>query len=180
MGRLIALTATKIGAEVLSTPRVVYVNDSFIIVTPGQNGFTKVVESDNGRTKTFLVLESALEIEAARNPSSTDIYLRGKINTELTATGANQGAALALTKYLNEVDDGTATSADGVKLVAAVKGVVQVVINNATFALDVWPNTGDSIGSGAANAGTTLAAGKRAHYVCLANGKWTLAEDFGQ
>jgi hypothetical protein len=179
MGRLIALTAKKKNAESYSTPRVIYVNDDLISVIPGSDGFTKVIEGAEGRVSTYIVFESVMEIEAARNPAATDIYVKNKIGAALSALGANAAAALDLTKYVNDVTGGTTGSADGVQLKAATVGAVQVVINSNTFALDVWPQTGENINGAADDAVYALAANTRKHFVCEVEGEWKVAEDYG-
>jgi len=183
MGRLTALVARYRGADKLSKPRVIYVNDEFLQVTPGKrtDGLTVIRERNrNALDRTFKVYEQAEEIEAARNPSTTDIYVKGKIGAGLSSLGANQGAALALTKYLNDVTGGTTGTADGVKLPAAVVGAVCVIVNSVAFTLKVYPATGEFIDALAVNINDTILAGVRASFVCDVTGKWIRAVDYGQ
>lgn len=183
MGRLTAVVARYFGAQKYAKPRVVYLNDEFLQVTPGKrtDGLTVVRERNrNALDRTFKVYEQALEIEAARNPSTTDIYVKSKIGAALSSLGANQGAALALTKYLNDVTGGTTGTADGVKMPAATVGAVCVIVNSVAFTLKVYPSTGEFIDALAVNINDTLVAGARASYVCDVAGTWIRAVDYGQ
>lgn len=186
MGRLIAVTAkSRNGNETYAKPRVVYVNEDMIKVTsPSKTspGLSKIIEeSAYGEKDTYLVYEKAMQIEAARNPSSTDIFVKQQIELSIAALGANQAAAAAITKYLSEIDEATAGSADGVRLPAATVGKVHTIINNhATVTIDVFPAVGDFIDSAAVDVATSIAPGDRKTFVCLVADYWVTAEDFGK
>ena len=186
MGRLLTLTAKTCDGQDYFTPRVIYAQEDTISVDTargtGTNKTTKVTEKLSNRTRAYQVYEKAMQIEAQRNPSSTDILVKQQIKTGLAAAGATQGAGLALTAYMNEVTTGTAGSADGVVLPAATLGKVIVVINNhATAAIKVYPAVGEFIGTGLVNIHVSLAAGARANFVCTTTvGKWVQAIDRGQ
>lgn len=85
------------------------------------------------------------------------------------ATGG-QASATALTEDVNEVSI-VATTGDSVKLLSAAVGLTQTVINNGANAMDVFPNTGDDLGSGVDTA-QSLAAGSNITYVAYDATNW--------
>lgn len=130
--------------------------------------------------KAHKVYETPNEVHAAMNPVATDIHAKNHIAIGVDAAGADQANATQLTKYLNEVDGGTATTDDGVKLPAAATNKHVVVINSNTFAIDIFPATDDTINGGSANAAITLAAGARIHLVADGAVNWNQAVDTTQ
>ena len=86
---------------------------------------------------------------------STGKALNRSLATTLTAAGANQGAALALTNDINIVT--TTASGTGVVLPTPTVGRVVVVINRGANPLNVYPAVGHSI-NGTANSAVVLAA----------------------
>ncbi len=183
----IFLTAYKIGNSktAFSPPQVVAINPALIqkyesVETDDdsrfKSGTTKIVLGGEGyKFQVFGVYETVEQIQVAINPATTNPYAQDK-ELSIEATGGTQGAAFAMTKYLNEVDAGTATSADGIRLPTAVANKVVVVINNTALTLDVWPNTDDTVAGGAADAATTQPAFSRRHYVAVSDVAWILAE----
>jgi hypothetical protein len=185
MGRLIALTARVMNGQTYTKPRVVYVNEELIIVEPGGSASsrTKVTEKlTNGDKNIFEVYEKAMEVESARNPVSTDLYLKAYVASALAGAGTTQGAGTALAKYLNEALTIGAGATEAFTLPAATVGKVVVVLSNdaAGDAAKVFPAVGEFINAQAVNTVYSVPAGSRAHFVCLATGYWTVAEDFGQ
>ena len=67
----------------------------------------------------------------------------------VTAVGANQGNAAALSEGLNVV--GGADGNTGVRLPVAVAGMVVIVKNTAAAALKIYPATGGAVNAIAAN-----------------------------
>ena len=186
MGRLLTLTAKTCDGQDYTIPRTIYAQEDAIVIDTargtGTNKTTKVTEKLANRTRAYQVYEKAMQIEAQRNPASTDILVKQQIKTGLSAAGATQGAALALTAYMSEVTTATAGSADGVVLPAATLGKTMVVINNAATApVKVYPAVGEFIGSALVNVSVSIAAGSRASFVCTTTaGKWIQAIDRGQ
>lgn len=196
--RVVFLTAQKGKQAIFAGPRVVSVMEEAISeIIPANNvagvvnkGLTKVKCKSSLATpypgEDYTVYEAPLEIEAARNPASTDLYVKQAIDAALTAAGTVQGTALALTKYLNEITTNDVGTNDGVKLPAAVIGKVVVIINTNSAgavkgALKVYPATGEFIDSLAVNINTTVARGARAAFVCpTTTGKWVTATDYTQ
>jgi hypothetical protein len=182
MGRLIPLAGSKLNGQAFSAPRAVYVNDDLISVQAVGSGKTRIIESlPNGNKNTYEVYEKAQQIEALREPLTTNLVNKQQIAVSLGALGANQGAALGLTKYFNEVTTATASSADGVRLPVATAGAVHMVVNNhASVVLDVFPATDGTIDGGAANAAVTLNPGDRKTFVCDVAGAWKTVVDYGK
>lgn len=186
MGRIIPLTAKSINGQNLKNPRVVYVNEDLITVEPGKDSasYTKVIESSaiagNDKT-TYLVYEKAIHIETARNPSTTDIYLKKYVFTALAGVGSVQGGAQPLNGYLHEALTLGAGATDAFLLPAATPGKIVVVINNDVSGdnAEVFPAVGDFINQLAVNVGLNVAAGTRRHFVCEVADYWKVAEDAG-
>ena len=91
--------------------------------------------------------------------------------TNLTAAGANQGAATAL-DYTTYQRVGTVAASTGVRLPAAIAGARIVVFNMGANALAVYPATGETINMLSANASLSVASGKGAEFVCCGTGAW--------
>lgn len=95
----------------------------------------------------------------------------------LTAhSGGGQASAVALPSGLNQVDT-CAADHDSVKLPSAVanaaNGLVAVLVyNNTTHTLDVYPQSGDSINNGAANAVFSVGAAKGCLFFCSKTAQW--------
>jgi len=100
------------------------------------------------------------------------------VTDTISAAGATQGAATALTAQINRVTTTVNTSADGVALPAAAAGLEIVVINDhATDSVEVWPATGDNIdgtGVDAADA-NLLTTGTSRRYVAVDGTNWYTA-----
>lgn len=99
------------------------------------------------------------------------------ISAAVAAAGADQSAATALTGTINIVTTGTATSADGVKLPAAVAGKVVVIAAEYGDALAVWPATGDAIDDASANAEAAQADNTVAIYIAQDATTWRKLEN---
>jgi hypothetical protein len=184
MGRIIALTAKSRNGQNFASPRVVYVQEDAISVTPGTDALkgTLVVEKLEDRTTTYRVYETAMAIEAQRNPSSTDILVKQQIALALAGAGTTQGAGTALTKYFNEPTTIGAAATEAFTLPAATVGKVIVIVNNdaAGDAAKVFPAVGEYHYGQAINTVLSIAAGDRIHLVCLEVGVWRIAVDRGK
>ena len=96
--------------------------------------------------------------------------------TDSIAAGATQtqAGATALTKDINRVTVVGADN-DGVKLPAASAGLEILIINaDAAQDIQIWPNTGDAIDGGSANAvdGTALGEGATRRYIAVDATNW--------
>lgn len=103
----------------------------------------------------YQYLLSLLAAAAADQATST-------VAAGLTATGLNQATALQLSSQWNEVD--TAPSGSGVLLSAYSDGQSQVVFNEGTNPLLVYPPPGAQINALAENVAFSLSAGSRATF----------------
>lgn len=87
------------------------------------------------------------------------------------ATGGQAGAVL-LTTVINRITT-VGTAGDSVKLPVAVPGLMMVVTNAAAVnSMNLFPNTGDQINAGGANAAYAIVAGKTASLSCAVAGQW--------
>lgn len=183
--RFIFLTAAKENGQAFIRPRVVAIPEESITeaVPSNTSGLLNVRTNKGGPGggRSYILYEKLTMAEAARNPSTTDVYLKSFVKTGIAAAGTVQGTGTALTGYVNEVLTLTVASADGVVLPAATVGKVCVVINNApTSPLKIYPAVGEFIDSALVNVNTTLVNnGKRKHFVCVTTaGKWITADDY--
>lgn len=142
-------------------------------IVPTDFGGSKLgLAGDGGVRKDVLVLENPLQVKTAKDPSASNLHVANEVDASLAALGANQGAAAQISKYFNNVDAGTADSADGVKLPAGVAGGVHVVVNTLAFAIDVFPATGETIDGLAANAAKSIPAGTSMYFGCVIDSEW--------
>jgi|TARA_R110002020_G_scaffold24214_1_gene79887 hypothetical protein len=96
--------------------------------------------------------------------------------TDSITAGATQtqAGATALTKDINRVTT-VGTDNDGVKLPTASAGLEILIINaDAGQDIQIWPNTGDAINGGSANAvdGTPLGEGATRRYIAADATNW--------
>lgn len=117
-------------------------------------------------------LNSAVEID----DSSTNIIRERPTAEDSISAGTpqTQAGATQLAAQFNRVTT-VSTASDGVKLPTAVPGLIVTIRNDdSTDALQVWPNTSDSIDNGATDAAdaNTLAAGAARTYQAISASKW--------
>ena len=97
------------------------------------------------------------------------------VTDSITAgTTQTQAGATALTKDINRVTTVGADN-DGVKLPTASAGLEILIINaDAGQDIQIWPNTGDAIDGGSANAvdGTALGEGATRRYIAMDATNW--------
>lgn len=94
------------------------------------------------------------------------------VNAAVTAAGNSQATGTALTKTVNVVTAGTATSADGVVLPPAEAGKVCVIMAEYGAALAVWPASGDAINDVAADGEASQADNTVAIYIAKDGTTW--------
>jgi hypothetical protein len=88
--------------------------------------------------------------------------------------GGGQGSATPLTGNINRVTT-VASAGDSVLLPPGIVGKrVNVFNGTATNSLNVFPQTGESIANGAANAAFAVAAAKGAAFECVSTGLWNV------
>lgn len=92
----------------------------------------------------------------------------------VSAAGATQGDATALTAFKNLITVATTASTHGVRLPAAATGLEISVGNNGTFGVKVYPATGDQIGANSTNAAfsTVLAINRVCRFLAVSGSKW--------
>lgn len=97
------------------------------------------------------------------------------VTTGITVgTGNNsQALAVALTSEINVIGTSSATASTGVRLPAGVKaGDSLVVFNGGAETTLVYPATGGKIDALSANAGFSMATGKKAMFVAVSATDW--------
>lgn len=96
----------------------------------------------------------------------------GLPTTSATATGSNQGTALAIPSDF--VIFTTVGASTGTILPSLGVNVTDsyIVINHGANTLSVYPPTGGKIANGSANAAFSVAATKTAWFLCLGSGNW--------
>ena len=95
------------------------------------------------------------------------------LNTTCTASvaaaGSTQGTATALTSSINFVTSGTG----GVRLGAPDNGLVAVVVNHTTNAVNLYPQSGGTIDNGTTNAPLSIPPGAAIDLVGTDSTNWT-------
>lgn len=95
--------------------------------------------------------------------------------TGLTAlAGGGQTGATKLTGNINRITT-VATAADSALLAPATVAKRQSVFNATANSANIFPQSGEAIGTGAANAAFAVGAGKGAIFECVAAGLWNVA-----
>lgn len=189
---LMFLTAYKIGASAkgvrLTTPKVIQINSENILKTQAIPstadangsyipGTSKIeVKTSGGGSQVFGVYETIAQIEAASDPSTSNVYATGQVALSLDAHGNSAATGRALERYLHEIDTATTTSSDGVTLKSAVANAVQVVINNTAVALEGWPNNASDTIEGDSGA-YAIPAWSRKHFVAQDDVNWVVSEE---
>lgn len=91
--------------------------------------------------------------------------------TGITAhAGGGQGSATALTEMYSQIDT-CASDGDSVKLLTAEAGFRQIVFNNTSNNVSIFPQSGEYI-NGTLNAEIQIAAGQTTIFECVSTGKW--------
>lgn len=117
------------------------------------------------------------------NITATSFYVHS-VGTAISAAGATQGTATAITKDFNVVST-VISGANGVALPTALAGYRITVFNTSANALNVYPLGNGIINSAAANVAFSLPAGDRLDFLCTAaatapGGQWyTLNATYG-
>ena len=138
---------------------------------------TQVIFNDTGAPGansnfTFNSSSSLLTVTgniSAGNVTVTSYHLRS-VGTSITAAGTNQGTATALTKEINIVS--TVPSGNGVVLPTAVAGMVLTITNTSANSLLVYPASGGTINSLAANAALTQVAAATLQFIAPTTTQW--------
>jgi hypothetical protein len=107
---------------------------------------------------------------SAGNVTVTSYHLRS-VATSISAAGTTQGTATALTKEINVVST-VASGANGVVLPTAVAGMVLTITNTSANSLSVYPATGGTINSLAANGAFTQVANATLQFIAPTTTQW--------
>jgi hypothetical protein len=108
----------------------------------------------------------------AGTPSYTGLPRHLATNAITAFATGGQTNATALTSTINRVTT-CATAHDSVKLPTSVAGMIISVVNDGATALDVYPVTGDLIGTLAANVPVTIPVGRESIFSCAVAGTWS-------
>lgn len=143
------------------------------VSAPGSD--TQVVFNDAGSFGadsglTYNKTTDALTVAGTITSSS---YLIRSVQTGISAAGASQGTATALTKDINVVS--TVSTGQGVILPTAVAGMMISITNTSANSLVVYPASGGVINTLAANAGFTHVAGATLIYIAPSTTQWYTA-----
>jgi hypothetical protein len=102
---------------------------------------------------------------------SGSLQTQSAVNSLTAFAGGGQASATALPASVNRVTT-VATTGDSVKLPASAVGLIIVVSNAATNAMDVFPTTGDVINTLAANTALRISGGTTVTFWCSVAGTW--------
>jgi hypothetical protein len=92
----------------------------------------------------------------------------------VTAAGATQGDATAITGSKAIITIALTASTKGVRLPTAVTGLEVVIANAATFGCKVYPAVNGKLGASATNAAIVLAINKCNKYLAVNSTRWIL------
>jgi hypothetical protein len=103
---------------------------------------------------------------------------QGGVNPQFTSSnamtahaGGGQANGTLCASYINRFTT-VATAGDSALLPKSQPGLEIHVVNAGAASMNVFPQSGDSINGGSANAAVALAAGKSAIYGCAIAGQW--------
>lgn len=97
-------------------------------------------------------------------------YVIHSVGTGISAAGATQGTATALTTEINVVS--TVSVGQGVRLPTAVAGMTIYVVNTNANSLNVYPASGATISSLALNTAYSQPTGAMVQYVATSSTQW--------
>lgn len=126
-----------------------------------------------------------MTLTGSNSASATNTFLGIQTYTNLSseytqknvgAVAGGQADATLLTRRYTEVTNTTAPG-DGVRLIAAVAGYVQIVKNAASHPIKIWPATGDSINLLGADTAIDLAVGATREFRALDTAKWEATDE---
>lgn len=107
---------------------------------------------------------------------ASTLFTPASATDSISAAGSTQGTATALTARYNRVT--TATAGQGVKLLSAAAGLEQIVFNDTSVEIEVYPNTSDTINGAAVNVSKALSPGAWCMCIAADATDWFLHSDF--
>lgn len=180
--KIIPLTVRKVRGNSLKEPLVYWFPEDFLerSIINDKTGEGLQIKHDGVWYELYC---GVLDIQAAKNPADTDLYLTApsRVTENIVPAGTVQGGT-ALAAYINEVDTIGAGATDAVDLPAAVAPDEIVVMNTDAAGDDllIFPVSGETIRGFAVDLNDTLTTVEgRAHYVCETDGVWIRATDRG-
>lgn len=177
MQKIIPLVVLARKSGVLTTPEVDYFNFEGLqdISVDAVHGTQIQILGEK-----VTIAEKPFDLEALADLASTDVIISQRVDAGVSALGTNQATAYDIIKFLTEVDDATADTADGLAIPDALVGAVHCVINNDTLVtLDIFPQSGENFDGGTADIAVTLAPYERKHFYCAIEGQWDTVADAG-
>lgn len=106
--------------------------------------------------------------------SFSDTFTVG-YDVSVTAAGSDQSGATSLSKTYNVVT--TASANQGVKLFSAAPGVEVTIKNDTSVNIKIYPNTGETINGGTANAAIDCPAGSTTRLMGASSTDWDTLVD---
>lgn len=122
-----------------------------------------------GKDATFNLSNDGYQFLLSLLQAAAGSIATSSVDTNLTATGANQATALQLSSQWNEIV--TTPVGSGVLLEALQPGQSQTVFNQGLNALNVYPPPGSKIDALAINIPIALGTGQRHTYDFLSSGQ---------
>jgi hypothetical protein len=122
-----------------------------------------------GSNQTAKATTTRLTFDASTGALSSTYFDFGTTET-MSAAGATQGTATAITTAINNVT--TVAASTGVLLPTAVAGLRIIVRNGGANALNVYPNTSDSINAAAINVAYALPVGGCVEFIAMNATNW--------
>lgn len=112
-----------------------------------------------------------------RLPSSASITnypLQINTTSGVNAAGATQGTATGLDSGIVLHNVTVVAASTGVRLPISSRGAKFTVVNQGANTLNIYPATGEAIGTAAVNTPITLAVNKAAEFTCIVTGFWAV------
>ncbi len=119
---------------------------------------------------TLVSLNITGEFSTGTGSATLGGYLRMSVNNSVTAAGATQATATALSKTINVIT--SVASGTGVQLPSAVAGQIIYIINDTNSGITVFPASGQYIDAQAQNAGFAVGAYGRMQFVATSASKY--------
>jgi hypothetical protein len=146
-------------------------NSTWNLDVDASNNFRMFSQNATGTVSPIALTayNSNSNIAFGANITTAGFMLRS-VGTGITAAGSTQGTATALTKEMNIVS--TVPSGNGVVLPTAVAGMVLTITNTSANSLLVYPASGGTINSLAANAAFTQGTGATLQFIAPTTTQW--------
>lgn len=131
------------------------------------NGTAGPVAGTTGAFSGAVSLSGGVTQSLAANPAINGFQT-------VTAAGATQGNATAITGSKAIITVAATASTHGVRLPTAATGLEVLIANNGAFGAKVYPATNGKLGASSTNAAIVLAVKKANRYIALNTTQWIL------